>query len=83
MLSELEDLDWSGNYENGTSMQWNGQTLSGMQRDEIESFIAGDLSLIHVYYKDLSVVEYIREENYGTMDLVGSRCTVLLMVLYA
>ena len=83
ILLKLEDLDWRGTYEAGTPMQWNGQTLSGMGHDVMESFVAGDLSLIHVYYKDLNVVEYIREENFGTMDLIGSRCTVLLMVLSA
>ena len=55
-------------------MQWNGQALSRMRRDEIESFVAGDLSLVHVYFEDLNVLEYIREENYGSMELIGSRC---------
>ena len=83
ILLKVEDLDWRGTYEDGTPMQWNGQTLSGMGHDVIESFVVGDLSLIHVYYQDLNIVEYIREENYGTMDLIGGRCTVLLMVLHA
>ena len=28
-------------------------------------------SLVHVYFKDLGVIRYQREESYGVMDLIG------------
>ena len=33
--------------------------------------LADGLSLIHVYFKELEVVKYSKEENYGLMELIG------------
>ena len=30
-------------------------------------------SLIHIYFKDLGVIRYQREESYGIIDLIGRR----------
>ena len=30
-----------------------------------------DLSIINVYFKDLGIVKYSKDENYGLMDVIG------------
>ena len=30
------------------------------------------MSLLHVYFKDLGVIKYTREESYGAIDLIGN-----------
>ena len=32
----------------------------------------GQISLLRIYFKELGVVRYSREENYGLMDVVGN-----------
>ena len=38
------------------------------------------VSLLHVYFKDLGVIKYTREESYGIVDLIG---TILVHKLIA
>ena len=71
-ISDLEQNDWTGTYDDGTPIVWHNEDLSKMSHNEIENFMAGDLSLAHVYFKDLNVVKYIRDENYGSMDVIGN-----------
>ena len=35
--------------------------------------IGSQTSLIHVYFKELEVIKYSKQENYGIMDLIGKR----------
>ena len=33
--------------------------------------MANGLSLVHIYFKDVGVMKYTRDESYGVMDLIG------------
>ena len=39
---------------------------------ERQKIMASDLSLMHVYFKELHVRKYLREENFGTVDAIGN-----------
>ena len=34
--------------------------------------MAGDMSLVHINFKDNNVEKYMKDENYGSMDLIGN-----------
>lgn len=79
-IGVLEYNDWTGLDENDTPIEWEGENLAELssfvdeerKKEEIEQHMAGDLSLAHIYFKDINVVKYQKEENYGSMDLVGN-----------
>ena len=41
------------------------------QDDEIEGLFGKKMSLVHVYFKDLEVTKFSKQENFGIMDLIG------------
>ena len=47
---------------------------------KIETLVqASNLSLVHIYFKDLGIVKYSREENFGLMDLIGKKKVTLFV----
>ena len=46
-------------------------TASKEEKKKALTTLGEGLSLIHVYFKDLEVVKYSKEENYGLMDVIG------------
>lgn len=75
MLETIEILyfnGWTGLDENGEPIKWDGINLNEMQSREIKQFLTDDFSLVHVYFKDLHILKYQKEKNYGAMELIGS-----------
>ena len=47
-------------------------------RKERKKIIAGDLSMMHVYFKDTHIRKYLKEENFGTVDAIGNFIITIL-----
>ena len=78
-----EIYDFSSTTTNSTT---NNSTNARQKRDsettnsqnvtDTDQLITG-MSLVHVYFKELEVVKYSKQENYGIMDLIGkSKVTI-------
>ena len=89
----LEENDWSGVDGDGKPVEWDGwnmetctregwETTRGFDRctySDKQQILAGDLSLMHVYFKDTHIRKYLKEENFGTVDAIGN---ILLMMIF-
>ena len=42
------------------------------QDEEVEGLFGKKMSLVHVYFKDLEVTKFSKQENFGIMDLIGT-----------
>ena len=49
----------------------NNFTASNEEKTNAEIVLGSQISLIHVYFKQLEVVQILKQENYGVMDLIG------------
>ena len=49
----------------------NDTPTTGQAATDFENKFANGLSLVHVYFKELEIVKYSKQENYGMMDLIG------------
>ena len=49
----------------------NNFTASNEEKTIAETVLGSQISLIHVYFKQLEVVQISKQENYGVMDLIG------------
>ena len=73
--------------DDGEAIEWDGWNLatcseagsdvsndSKKQCTEFDrmNLIAGDLSMMHVYFKDTYIRKYLKEENFGTADAIGN-----------
>ena len=38
---------------------------------ELETSMKNSMSLVHIYFKELGIVKYSREELYSIMDVIG------------
>lgn len=45
--------------------------LNPEEKDTKYEALGEKISLVHVYFKELEVVKYSKQENYGIMDLIG------------
>ena len=93
VIRVLEDNDYSGVDGDGKPVQWDGwnmetctregwETSRGFDRctrSDKEEILAGDFSLMHVYFKDTHIRKYLKQENFGTVDAIGN---ILLMVIF-
>jgi hypothetical protein len=43
------------------------------EKEETDDQLFEGMSLVHVYFKDLEIVKYSKQENYGMMDLIGKK----------
>ena len=82
----LKDNEWSGVDEEGNPIAWNGWNMKKCTRlawaddlgngpctsSERQRIFAGDISLMHVYFKDLNIRKYLKEENFGVVDAIGN-----------
>jgi hypothetical protein len=63
LLQEINDIYESGEAENKSDelnelhKQWEAKTK--------------DWTLVHIYFKELGIVKYVRDELYGIMDVIG------------
>ena len=84
VISLLEENDWSGVNEDGDAIEWDGWNLETCLREwddgsfpkfcsylRRRAIVAGDLSLMHVYFKETHMRKYLKEENFGTVDAIG------------
>ena len=92
VIRMLEDNDWSGVDGDGKPVKWDGwnmktctregwETSRGFDRctrSDKEEILAGDFSLMHVYFKDTHIRKYLKDENFGTVDAIGN---ILLMMI--
>ena len=83
---DLEANEWSGVDEEGNPIAWNGWNMKKCTRlawaddlgngpctsNERKRIFAGDISLMHVYFKDLNIRKYLKEENFGVVDAIGN-----------
>ena len=73
--------------DDGEAIEWDGWNLetcskagsdvsndSEKQCTELDrmNLIAGDLSMMHVYFKDTHIRKYLKEENFGTAEAIGN-----------
>ena len=56
-------------------------TDSGVQQETSDQLVTG-MSLVHVYFKELEIVKYSKQENYGIMDLIGNSKLTLLFFYF-
>ena len=82
----LEENDWSGVDGDGKPVEWDGWNMETCTREGWETsrgfdrcthgdkqeILAGDLTLVHVYFKDTHIRKYLKEENFGTVDAIGN-----------
>ena len=47
------------------------ETKSQADKQTAYDELGSQVSLIHVYFKELEAVKYSKQENYGIMDLIG------------
>ena len=59
-------VDWMEYFDNNGNEE---------EKIKLEEKLGAQMSLIHIYFKELEVVKYSKQENYGTMDLIG-RCKI-------
>ena len=93
VIGKLEDNDYSGVDGDGKPVEWDGwnmktctregwETSRGFDRctrSDKEEILAGDLTLMHVYFKDTHIRKYLKDENFGTVDAIGN---ILWMVIF-
>ena len=86
VVSILEQNDWEGLDENGSPVIWNDWNLENCSRQELygwshsdhcsyeerQEIMAGDVSLMHVYFKTPYLREYTKEQNYGPVDVIAA-----------
>ena len=69
---EIYDFNSTTTTNNSTNARQKRQSETDDSRNETDTdqLITG-MSLVHVYFKELEVVKYSKQENYGIMDLIG------------
>ena len=86
IIWDLEHNDWSGKDEDGEDIVWDGMNMATCTRDDPDwwddgeecsshkrtEIIAQDLSLMHVYFKQTHIRKYLKEQNFGTVEAIGS-----------
>ena len=76
--SKVKNFAKAKNIYNSTTTNSNNAPLNNDpqnsdSQEETDDQLFEGMSLVHVYFKDLEIVKYSKQENYGMMDLIGKK----------
>ena len=70
----IKRLHREGNFLYNLTQQINNETIHALKRQKLQTLydnIISTSSIVHIFFKELGIVKYKKDELYGILDVIG------------